>query len=218
MTSMITTVLFDLDGTLLDTAPDLAAAINKTLIHYNYEPVDFEKFRNTIYAGSHSMLCDSFDMDDTHEHYSERKDFFLQRYREDLVSRTTLFPGMQDVLNHIKNQNMQWGIITNKPAWLTEPLIAQMHFKDDIKCLLSGDSLDQRKPHPAPLLHACQQLNILPQQAIYVGDTETDIIAAREANMPSIAVHYGYHEKQSNPNDWGATYTVKKALEIKQLI
>ena len=125
---------------------------------------------------------------------------------------------MQEVLDHIKNQNMQWGIITNKPAWLTEPLIAQMHFKDDIKCLLSGDTLEQRKPHPAPLLHACEQLSISPQQAIYIGDTETDIIAAQKANMPSIAVHYGYHEKRTSPDDWGATYTVRTPQEITQYI
>ncbi len=211
---MIQTVFFDLDGTLLDTAPDLATAINKTLKAHGKEALEFSRFRYSIYGGSKTMLCQGFGFDDQHPDYASINEEFLQNYHSNIAAETRLFPGMEEVLAYLERKSIAWGVITNKPTWLTEPLMAALKLTDRAICVISGDTLEKRKPHPMQLHHACKITRANPSHTVYIGDTEVDIQAARAAGMYSIAVRYGYAPFGSTPEKWRADQLVDQALEI----
>ncbi|MCH9644225.1 MAG: phosphoglycolate phosphatase [Gammaproteobacteria bacterium] len=214
MGSDINTVLFDLDGTLFDTAPDLALAMNATLKQHNREPIEFNKFRQHVSYGSPKMLRHSFGIEPNHPDYHTIREEFLAHYRLNIDSNTQLFPGIQALLDHINQQQLRWGIITNKPTDLTQQLLQHYEFIQTSACIICGDTLKAKKPDPAQLLHACELLNINPQNAIYVGDSESDIIAAKAANMPSIAVSYGYYPHDSHPSQWHADHIADSPEQI----
>lgn len=212
--STIQAVFFDLDGTLLDTAPDLAYALNQVLKKRGLNPVPLSKFRFHIYGGGPTMIQFGFGIDSSHEKYESIHNEFLEIYMRTLTMKTQLFSGMDKVLNFLDQHSLPWGIVTNKPAWLTEPILSHFGLGERCRCVISGDTLMFKKPHPQPLLHACQLANVNPIHCAYIGDTHDDIIASKAANMFAVGVTYGYHPEQSQPQNWGADKLVESPLEI----
>lgn len=207
-------IFFDLDGTLLDTAPDLYTAMLATLDELGHKHITYEQFRPHVHTGTTSMLKGSLPIDENDPEFQTIRDVFLKNYQTLLHKDTTYFPGMSKVLDTLDQKNIPWGIVTNKPAFLTEPLLLSFGLDKRSQCVVSGDTLSEKKPSPAPLLHACELTQVQPKRAIYVGDTESDVMAAKAAHMISIAVLYGYHDQNSQPNHWGADHLIDQALEI----
>lgn len=212
-------ILFDLDGTLLDTAPDLYAAMLLTLKQLGYKPVSFDDFRPHIHTGTASMLKGSLNIEEQDPIFSEICTIFLKHYANLIHHKTDYFPGMSDVLDQLDRLQIPWGIVTNKPAFLTEPLIASFQLNKRTKCIVSGDTLSNKKPHPAPLIHACALIKATPNKSIYVGDTQSDVQAAKAASLFSIAVCYGYHDPNDTPPEsWGADLLVEKPQQILHML
>jgi N-acetyl-D-muramate 6-phosphate phosphatase len=204
LNQIIDAVFFDLDGTLLDTAPDLAAACNKVLREYQRPEIPFAQFREWVHGGANMMVCQSFGINTTHPDYTDIKTAFLNHYRQQIAMHTQLFAGMNEVLNYLDQEKIPWGVVTNKPQWLTQPLMAHFGLDARSRCIISGDTLSTAKPHPAPLLHACELTQAQPARSVYVGDTLCDIQAAQAAGMRSIGVCYGYNPPHCNVNEWAA--------------
>ena len=216
--SDITTVLFDLDGTLIDTAPDMANALNILLQEQGQAPMLFEQIRPVVSNGSVALVKLGFG--ETLE--DQRLDFLKQRYldiyQQHLCERSCLFEGMADLLNQIEQRGMSWGVVTNKPGWLTDPLMDQIGLKERAACIVSGDTTDNRKPHPQPMYHACVCAGSEPPGCIYVGDARRDIEAGRNAGMKTVVALYGYIGDWENIDDWGADSTIQKPLDMLGLI
>lgn len=207
-------VFFDLDGTLLDTAPDLASAMNSLLREHGRKPVVFSDFRYQVHGGSALMLAHSFHITEGNPEYPTLKEKFFEHYLKTIAHKTHFFDGMDQVLNHLDNNFIPWGIITNKPTRLTESLLSHFDIEQRSCCVVTGDALKVRKPYPDPLLYACQLASCNPTKSVYIGDTEDDIIAAKAAGMMSIAVTYGYHDEHSHPHNWEADAVVNSPLEV----
>jgi len=208
------TILFDLDGTLLDTAPDLANALN-TVLAANQRPIlPLAQIRPVASHGGKGLIKLGFGIDETHSEYSELRQELLRCYQQNLCDETKLFPGMEHVLNHLNDTNTPWGVVTNKPSWLTEPLVANFAFFQQAGCIVSGDTVAKSKPHPEPLWHACSLLNCTANQSLYIGDAERDIQAAKSAGMPAIVALYGYIAEQDAPHEWGADAFIYEAKEL----
>ena len=206
--------LFDLDGTLVDTAPDLADALNGTRADHGLPPLPFEAFRPTVSLGGAAMIRAGFGVAEADEGFIPLRDEFLARYRDSLARRSRLFPGMERVLSRLEENGVPWGIVTNKPSWLTDPLAQALGLDARAGCIVSGDTAEQPKPHPAPLLHACKLLECAPLEALYVGDAKRDMEAGRRAGMTTIVAAYGYIEAGENPADWQADGLVRHPAEI----
>lgn len=204
MQQPIQTVLFDLDGTLLDTAPDLTYALNTLRRASQLPELPVELVKPTVAQGSKSMLKLGFDIDETHEQYPALRDAFFSIYDSCLSRETALFPGMAEVLQHLEDNNIKWGIVTNKPARFTHLILDALNLTKRSACTVCGDTLKERKPHPAPILYACKLLETHPCQALYVGDAATDIIASRAAGTRALAALYGYIGKEEDPYAWQA--------------
>jgi N-acetyl-D-muramate 6-phosphate phosphatase len=214
MRNHIKGVFFDLDGTLLDTAPDLALACNDVLAQHNRPPVALAQFRNWVHGGALMMISQSFGINADHPDYSAIKSAFLASYQQRLTHSTQIFSGVPELLDYLDREAIPWGVITNKYACLAEPLLAHFGLVQRCCCLVSGDTLAVAKPNPAPLLHACQLTGINPSHSIYIGDTLGDIQAARAAGMHSIAVSYGYLPADSNPVEWRADALAATSYDI----
>lgn len=195
-------VLFDLDGTLIDTAPDMGAAVNELRVERGLEPLEAERIRPWVSHGSPGVLKIAFGIERDADVFPELRDRFLALYEARLSRETKLFDGMQAVLDTLHARGIAWGIVTNKPGWLTDPLLADLAISPAPRCAVSGDTLAHRKPHPEPILHACNLLNVDPAHAIYVGDAERDIQAAHAAGMPALAAAYGYLHDHEDPAEW----------------
>ncbi|HLU61127.1 MAG TPA: phosphoglycolate phosphatase [Gammaproteobacteria bacterium] len=195
-------VLFDFDGTLADTAPDMSAAINRLRVENGLEPLAYDRLRPWVSHGSPGLLKIAFGLERDAEGYGELRDRFLALYESRLSAETKLFDGMQAVLDGIVARGLAWGIVTNKPAWLTDPLVADMAIAPAPGCVVSGDTTAHHKPHPAPILHACECLGVAPAECVYIGDAERDIQAAHAAGMPAIAARYGYLQADEDPSEW----------------
>ena len=214
----ITTVLFDLDGTFADTAPDLADALNKTLLANQRPALGFEKIRPVVSHGGRALIELGFGITEHHPEFDILRTELLNYYQQDIATHTQLFPGIHDLLVSLGAQAMRWGIVTNKPAWLTEPLIDALSLPNRPCAVVSGDTLKERKPHPAPLLHACGRCYTLPQHTIYIGDAERDIVAGKRAGMLTLAALYGYIGALDEPYLWQADGYVEQASEIQAWI
>lgn len=208
------TVLFDLDGTLLDTAPDLAFALNHVLKAQEKSPLAFEAIRPVVSHGGKALIELGFGIEDTSPDFEPLRQQLLDTYRSNLARGTRPFPGILDLLNNIESRGMNWGVVTNKPAWLTEPLLQALGLFDRAACVVSGDTLDQRKPHPAPMHLACQQANSPPGACLYVGDAERDIEAGRNAGMRTLIALFGYIMEEDEPDDWAADGQVEQPGNI----
>ena len=210
----INCVLFDLDGTFADTAPDLAHALNQTLLAHNKAPLTLEQIRPVVSHGGKALIELGFNITESDKHFQSLRQELLDYYKTDLAVHTQLFDGIKDVLSHFKQSEICWGIVTNKPGWLTEPLMEALGIYHDACSIISGDTLTEKKPHPAPLLHAAKQCQKAPASCLYIGDAERDIIAGKRAGMPTMVANYGYINFGENPADWKADVYIDHPLEI----
>jgi phosphoglycolate phosphatase len=196
-------VLFDLDGTLLDTAPDLIRVLNQVRVEQGLGPLPWDLARTQVSHGSAGLIRLGFP-DLSGEPLEALRLRLLELYAAQLAVDTKLFDGCQTVLDQLAARGMPWGIVTNKPGFLTTPLLQAMRLDRLAACVVSGDTLSERKPHPAPLLHAATQLSLPPRHCLYVGDAERDVLAARAAGMPVLLARYGYLGPADDPDSWRA--------------
>ncbi len=207
-------VLFDLDGTLIDTAPDMARALNEMLREEGRRALAFESIRPHVSKGSTGLLDLAYGPEQPAPERERLRQRFLERYRADLASESRPFPGMDELLAELERAGIRWGIVTNKPMWLAEPLLQLLGLDARCACLVAGDTLARRKPDPAPLLHACDCLGIEPAQTRYVGDDERDVAAGRAAGMVTLVALFGYLGTGERPEDWGADGLVTAPAEL----
>jgi 2-phosphoglycolate phosphatase len=207
-------VLFDLDGTFADTAPDMALALNRLLQRHGRAHLPPDAVRAHVSSGSRGMLSVGFGIHPGDADYQALRDEYLALYAEDLCRDTQPFPGMQQLIDTLSARGIAWGIVTNKPGWLTDPLLAAMALQPLPHCIVSGDTVARAKPHPDPLLHACTLIGQAPERCWYIGDDERDIIAGRAAGMGTLVAGYGYLGTLSHPRDWGADGLIDHPLEV----
>jgi N-acetyl-D-muramate 6-phosphate phosphatase len=209
-------ILFDLDGTLADTAPDLAAAVNLLRTARGLEPTPYEILRPTASAGARGMIGASFGLSPHDAGYDELRQGFFDNYQAAMMVHSTLFDGIPELLDGIVNAGLVWGIVTNKPARFTDPLLPLIGL-DKTACAISGDTTAHSKPHAAPLLEAARRINVAPEQCWYVGDDLRDIQAGKAAGMPTIACQWGYCGA-IEPVTWGADHLVATPQDLLELI
>lgn len=211
-------ILFDLDGTLVDTAPDLANALNYLLETEGERPLPFEQIRPHATHGTVALIKIGFDIDDRDPRFQRFRQTILDRYLEHIADESVLFEGLEPLLEQLEHNGQPWGVVTNKPAFLTQPLLEQLNLWERAAVVVSGDTLKQSKPDPAPLLYACEQIDSDPLASIYIGDAERDITAGRAAGMHTITAHYGYIGDNDVPANWGADSEVTHASQLSELI
>ena len=212
----IKTVLFDLDGTLADTAPDLAASLNHVLKNHDYDPLPYETIRPIVSHGGMALVTLGFGED--HPEFDSLYKELLEYYKNNIANETTLFPGMNELLQALENENINWGVVTNKPGWLTNPLLDALNLTARAATIVSGDTLEQRKPHPAPLLLACNQAGSEAEECLYIGDAERDIEAGNRAGMTTIVALFGYIAESDTPDTWGAHASINSPQAIIPII
>lgn len=212
--SIIKTVLFDLDGTLADTAPDLADALNYVLSQNQRDTLPFEIIRPWVSHGGQVLIKNGFQIELDDPQFESLRQTFLTFYQDNIAHKTDLFPGMHAVLDGIEQRGFNWGVVTNKPSWLTDPLMEALQLHQRSACTISGDTLAERKPHPAPLLHACQLAGSQAQECLYIGDAERDIIAGQRASMKTLVALFGYLGENDVPEDWQADAMIEQPEEI----
>jgi len=208
------TVLFDLDGTLADTAPDLANALNAVLHRRGHAPLPYERIRPVVSHGTDALIALGFRLSPTDSGFDEVKSELLNFYQTHIAVETRLFAGMETVLSAIEMQGMNWGVVTNKPSWLTEPLMRALALEQRAACIVSGDSAAKPKPDPAPMYYACDLTGSQATRCLYIGDAERDIEAGRNAGMKTLAALFGYLNEADNPSSWGADGVIAHPSEI----
>jgi len=209
-------ILFDLDGTLADTAPDLAAAVNWLRTERGLDPTPYEVLRPTASAGARGMIGAAFGLAPGDEGYEELRLAWFERYQSAMSTHTTLFDGIPELLTGITDAGMAWGIVTNKPSRFTDPLVPQIALAH-AGCIVSGDTTGFAKPHPAPLLEGARRLGIAPEQCWYVGDDLRDIEAGHAAGMVTVACVWGYCGA-IEPSTWGADYLLETPAQLLALL
>lgn len=211
-------ILFDLDGTLLDTAPDLVAALNAVLLAHGRTERPLSEARPYVSRGARGLLACGFALHESAEEYSAYVQEFLGYYRGALCEKSSLFDGMPELLAHLDEHKVKWGVVTNKVADLTEPLLKQLDLFERLDVLVSGDTLEEKKPSPMPLLYACEKAGIQPEDTLYVGDDPRDIEAANAAGMVSVAAAYGYFDATEDPQQWGADHVIEHPRQLLDLL
>ncbi len=211
---MTALILFDFDGTLADTAPDLAAAANRQRTRAGLEPLPLEVLRPYSSAGARGLLRCALNLTPADEHYEAHRVQFLKDYEAAMTVDTCLFDGVPELLAQIKSEGMSWGIVTNKATYLAAPIVKALGLAQDCAVLVCGDTTAHSKPHPLPLLHAAQQAGYGVERCLYVGDDLRDIQAAQAAGMPSIAAAYGYCGPEHPPETWQADHCAYSAREM----
>jgi len=198
---MIKAVLFDLDGTLLDTAQDFHESLNELRAEEQLAPLTFETVRAQVSHGGHALVRLGFGKLEPQAHEALRMRL-LNIYRKRLAKHTRLFEGGDEMLDAIENRGLTWGIVTNKPGWLTDPLLVEVKLNARARAVVSGDTLAERKPHPLPLLHAARTLGVEPRECVFVGDAERDAQAAQSAGMYSVIAGFGYIGDGDRADEW----------------
>jgi len=211
-------VLFDLDGTFADTAQDLAAALNFVLTQNDKQALSFETIRPEVSNGGNALIKLGFKIETDHPDFENYRQQLLDYYEKNIAQFTKPFDGMEQVLKYFDENNIVWGVVTNKPAWLTDPLMAALSLPTQPQCIVSGDTLTTRKPDPKPLLHACKLINCKPSDTIYIGDAKRDIEAGQNANMQTLVALFGYIGEDDLPLSWGATDSVNRPTDIIEWI
>ncbi|AVR95898.1 HAD family hydrolase [Pseudoduganella armeniaca] len=209
-------ILFDLDGTLADTAPDLAAAVNLLRTARGLAPTPYDILRPTASAGARGMIGASFGLTPSDEGYEELRQGFFDNYQAAMMVHSRLFDGVRELLDGIEEAGLVWGIVTNKPARFTDPLMPLIGL-DHAACVVSGDTTAHAKPHPAPLLEAAKRLDLAPEQCWYAGDDLRDIQAGRAAGMPTIACQWGYCGAVE-PQSWDADHLLATPQDLLALL
>ncbi|MEX2124249.1 MAG: HAD-IA family hydrolase [Woeseia sp.] len=210
-------IFFDLDGTLVDTAPDMVAVLAALQKDNGSVPLPYELARASVSHGAFGLIDLAFPAVDEKERSRLHRDY-LERYEHSVCIASTLFPGLTELLDRLDGHGTPWGIVTNKPQRMTGPLLEKLGLSGRMSCAISGDTLPQRKPHPAPLLLACERTGVNPSQSIYIGDDARDIVAGRAAGMTTIAAAYGYIVAGDNPALWQADHIAADTRELAQLV
>jgi phosphoglycolate phosphatase len=207
-------VLFDLDGTFADTAPDMAYALNRLLELHDRPPLPFELIRRHVSHGGRAMIAIGFGLSPQDGGFEELRRDFLDIYAANLARETVPFPGVLELLDSLEARNLPWGIVTNKPAWLTEPLMQALGLAQRAACIVSGDTAVRAKPHPDSLLHACRRIGVEPSDCWYIGDAERDIAAGRAAGTGTLVALFGYLGADETPADWGADGMIHSPIDL----
>jgi len=210
-------VLFDLDGTLVDTAPDMVAVLQGLQAAHGVEPVPYSVGRSQVSNGAIGLLRLGFPGRDIDFGDALHRDY-LARYASAICERSTLFEGLAPLLERLEAAGRPWGIVTNKPASLTNVLLDKLGLSRRSACVVSGDTLPVRKPDPAPLLHACELAGVAVERTIYVGDALRDIQAGQRAGMPTVAAAYGYIVAGDDPHAWGADFVAADTAELARAL
>lgn len=207
-------VLFDLDGTLVDTAPDLAAALNVALVQNQHAELPYDAIRPIVSNGANALIELGFGSKISPTEHEKIKRTLISHYQQNIANKSTLFDGLNEALLHLEKHQIPWGIVTNKPEHLTTPLLVELGLNNRASSIVCGDQVKHPKPHPESILLACKQMNISPNNAIYIGDAERDIRAGRLAGLKTIACAFGYIPDTDNINDWQADKQVEKPAEL----
>ena len=214
----ICAVLFDLDGTFADTAPDMAVAVNAMRNRRGMAALSTQAVRPHVSRGARGMLMAGFDMTPEHADYYPMREEFYVTYDAAVCVHTRWFDGMDEVVSALEHRKQPWGIVTNKSARFAMPIARATGIHPRAGCIVCGDTTAHTKPHPAPLLHAANLIGIAPENCLYVGDDERDIIAAHAAGMVSVAAAYGYLGTGNDIADWGAIHRINHPTELLPLL
>ena len=217
-TTLPKAVLFDLDGTLIDSAPDLGAAADKMRTDRGLASLDYALYRPMAGSGARGMLEIAFGMGPDHPDYEAFKEEFLNNYEQAMTVHSAIFDGVHDMLAHLTHHGLRWGVVTNKSQRFTLPLTAQLPLFATAQAIVSGDTTPHAKPHPEPLFEAARRMQLDPQDCWYVGDDERDIVAGKAAGMITVAAHYGYLGSQAEVLSWGADHIIHSPLALAALL
>ena len=218
MNARLHAVLFDLDGTLIDSAPDLAGAGNELRAARGLEPLPYARFRPLVGTGARGMVKVALDVDPDHPHFIDLRDEFLARYEARMTIETEVFADVRPVLDALRERGMPWGIVTNKARRFTTPLVKALGLDREAVTIVSGDTTPHSKPHPAPLLEAARQMGVAPEACVYVGDDLRDVQAGRAAGMRTVAAAWGYLGETEPIQDWGADFVVEHPAQVLKLL
>jgi phosphoglycolate phosphatase len=207
-------ILFDLDGTLADTAPDLIAALNRSIQKYHFSAVEYQHIKPFISHGAVAMIKQCLPDCDDEALQAEILKLMLEDYQQNISQHTQLYQGMEALLNDIENRGLKWGVVTNKRQRFTQPLMAALDLTNRAACIISGDTTNKSKPHPEPMLAACRDAEVKPEQCIYIGDAAHDIEAGKAAGMKTMAATWGYLKSEDMPEQWGADFLIHSPDEI----
>lgn len=216
--SQVQAVLFDLDGTLIDSAPDLGAAVDKMRVDRGLPSLPLQRYRPMAGAGARGMLGEAFGIGPDAPDFGVLREEFFSNYEACLTQRTVVFDGIEQLLERLIQAQFVWGVVTNKSVRFTHPLTQGMAIFSTAGTVISGDTTPYAKPHPAPLLEAASRLGIAPQNCIYVGDDQRDIEAGHAAGMKTVAALYGYLGQEQDPHAWGAHAMINSPLELLKLL
>jgi phosphoglycolate phosphatase len=211
-------VLFDLDGTLIDSAPDLGAAADKMRIDRGLQSLPYAQYRPMAGAGARGMLGVGFGLTPESPEFPAMREEFFRNYEQCMTERTYAFDGVQELIARLQAVSMPWGVVTNKSMRFTDPLTRQMPLFASAGAIVSGDTTPHAKPHPAPLLEAASRIGLPPRCFVYVGDDERDIIAGKAAGMKTVAACYGYLGLASDTHHWQADAQINSPLELLKLL
>lgn len=207
-------VLFDLDGTLVDTAPDLILCLNKALSSHGLTTVTADTIKPFISYGAVAMINESLNQSIAEALRAEILETMLDLYQNNIAEHTVFFKGMSNTLDAIEAQGLKWGVVTNKRERFTHPLMDALKLTDRASCIISGDTTANPKPHVAPMLAACKQAAVKPQECVYIGDASHDIIAGKNAQMKTLAALYGYLKPGDAPETWGADALIESPEQL----
>jgi len=211
-------VLFDLDGTLIDSAPDLGAAADKMRLDRGLPSLSFDQYRPMAGAGARGMLGVAFGVTPEHADFAAMREEFFVNYENCMTERTFAFDGVPELVAHLVGRGIPWGVVTNKSARFTEPLTRAMPLFSTARAVVSGDTTPHAKPHPEPLYEAARRLGLDPARCLYVGDDERDVVAGLAAGMGTVAATYGYLGRQADTSRWGAHASINSPLALLQLL
>jgi 2-phosphoglycolate phosphatase len=214
----IKAVLFDLDGTLVDTAPDLGHALNLQRERHGLPPLADELIRPQASHGARGLLEIGFGLFPEEPAFARMREEFLQLYAANICHHSRPFPGILELLEELEARQLKWGVVTNKPACFTEPLMSILDLAERATCIVSGDTCPQPKPHPAPMFAAAELCGATPEQCLYLGDAERDIQAARAAAMPALVAAWGYLDASDEPLTWGAHALIRQPAETLEYL
>jgi N-acetyl-D-muramate 6-phosphate phosphatase len=218
MTNTCRAVLFDLDGTLIDSAPDLAGAANDMRVERGLPPLPYAQLRPMVGSGARGMVGRAFDSAPGDAEFESLRDEFLSRYEERMAHETRVFASMAPVLERLRSRGMPWGIVTNKATRFSEPLVAAMGLHTDAATLVCGDTTPHAKPHPAPLLEAARRMGFAAADCFYVGDDLRDVQAGRAAGMTTVAAAWGYLGEGESIEAWGADHVIQTPDQLLTLL
>lgn len=210
----IKAVLFDLDGTLVDTAPDLLRVLNQFRAEFQLPELALQAFRSMVSFGSKIMLTKTLGIEESHPNFKALRERFLDLYQTHLADSTELFPEVDQVLTSLEEKNIPWGIVTNKLTRHTVELLKALEMEHRPACVVCGDTLSTYKPDPQPILHACDMLKHSPDSCLYVGDSLTDVVASKAAGTACLVALYGYIGLGEDPYTWQADGYIKQPIEL----